>query len=104
MRKGMFMVYGTRNYVKGVSLRVAIGVLEKENELRLIGGPRTAVEAKTHSFVELCPGKTRSAALAKKILYLLSKKVPDNVSKIVRTLSLEEVQRMIPAGTGDIIE
>jgi hypothetical protein len=54
--------------------------------------------------VELCPGKTRSAALAKKILYLLSKKVPDNVSKIVRTLSLEEVQRMIPAGTGDIIE
>ncbi len=102
--KGMFMVYGTRNYVKGVSVRVAIGVLEKENELRLIGGPRTAVEAKTHSFVELCPGKTRSAALAKKILYLLSKKVPDNVSKIVRTLSLEEVQRMIPAGTGDIVE
>jgi predicted ribosome quality control (RQC) complex YloA/Tae2 family protein len=102
--RGMFMVYGQRNYVKGVPLRVAIGIIEKDGELTLISGPRTAVENKTRSFVELIPGKTRSAALAKKILYKLSKKVSGDAAKMMKTLMLEEVQRMIPSGTGEIVE
>lgn len=102
--RGMFMVYGQRNYVKGVPLRVAIGIIENEGELKFISGPRTAIESKTRSFVELIPGKTRSAALAKKILYKLSKKVSEDAAKMTKTLRLEEIQRMIPAGTGDIVE
>ena len=104
IEKGMFMVYGPRNYVKGVSLRIAIGMLEKEGGLKLIGGPRTAVEKKTPVLVELVPGRTRSAALAKKIVYELSKKVSGDAAKIMKILRLDEVQRLIPAGTGDLVK
>jgi hypothetical protein len=104
LKKGMFMVYGQRNYMKGMPLRIAIGVVENGEDPKFISGPRTAVESKTRSFVELIPGKMRSASLAKKILYLLSKKVTVDAAKKMKALSLEEIQRMIPSGTGDIVQ
>ena len=104
MKKGMFMVYGQRNYMKGMPLRIAIGVVDNGRNLTFISGPTTAVESKTNSFVELIPGKTRSASLAKKILYRLSKKVTTDAAKKMKALGLEEIQRFIPSGTGDIVE
>ncbi len=104
LSKGMFMVYGQRNYVKGVPLRVAVGVVESESELKFISGPKTAVEKKTQCLVELAPGKIRQAALSKKILYLLSRKVSAEAAKAMKTVGLEEIQRMIPSGTGELVE
>ncbi len=104
LKKGMFMVYGQRNYMRGLPLRIAIGVVENEKDVKFVSGPRTAVERKTRSFVELIPGKTRSASLAKKMLHLLSKKVTVDAAKKMKALSLEEIQRMIPAGNGDVVE
>lgn len=104
LKKGMFMVYGQRNYMKGMPLRIAIGVVDNGRNLTFISGPTTAVESKTNSFVELIPGKTRSASLAKKILYRLSKKVTTDATKKMKALGLEEIQRFIPSGTGDIVE
>jgi hypothetical protein len=102
--RGMFMVYGQRNYMKPIPLRVAVGIIANENELKLISGPRAAVENRTSYFVELVPGKTRSGELAKRIIHKLSKKVSESVAKTIKNLTLDEIQRMIPAGTGDIVE
>jgi len=104
LNKGMFMVYGHRNYLKGVPLQVTIGAIENMSELKFISGPLSAIESKTHSFVKLVPGKTRSAALAKKILHLLSRKITSNATRDMKALNLEEIQRMIPAGTGDVVD
>jgi len=103
LAKGMFMVNGPRNYLRGVELRLAVGVIEKEGQILLVGGPTEAVKSQTSRYVEIVPGKTPASKLSKQILYELAAKAPQRLGEEIRRIELNEVQRFIPAGRGDIL-
>jgi len=103
LAKGMFMVSGARKYLRGVELRLAVGAVEKEGRIQVIGGPTEAVKSQTSIYVEIVPGKTPASRLSKQLLYELATKAPQRLGEEIRRVELNEVQRFIPAGRGDIL-
>jgi predicted ribosome quality control (RQC) complex YloA/Tae2 family protein len=103
--KGSFMIYGKKNYLRKVPLRTTIGVMTgEEGRVKVIGGPKDAVAGQTNFFVEIAPGDNPSGALAKRIRELLSQRVPQEWRETVLSLSLDEVQKFIPAGKGRVLQ
>ncbi|MDH5437446.1 MAG: ribosome rescue protein RqcH [Candidatus Bathyarchaeota archaeon] len=102
LKKGAFMIRGSKNYVRNVPLRVAVGVEIKEEQPMIIGGPVDAVSKQTSTYVEIIPGKQSSGGLAKQIRKLLAKKAPKALEKRVQEIPLEEIQKFIPSGRGTV--
>ena len=96
------MIRGTKNFVRGVPLHVAVGVKVDEKQMIVIGGPPNAVAQQTEVYVEIVPGEQKSGQLAKKVRYQLSRKVSEDLVRIVTSIPLEEFQRVIPLGRGKI--
>jgi len=101
LRRGSFIIKGERNYMRDVPLRIAIGVVKNE-ELQVIGGPKEAVSKKALCFVEIKPGRIKSGSLAKKIREKLSKLTEPEVAKSIMEVPIEEIQRFIPPGGGEL--
>jgi len=100
LKKGAFMIRGTKNFVRGVPLHVAIGVKTGEEETMIVGGPVDAIAHQTKVYVEVVPGEQKSSQLAKKIRHQLSTKVSEDLKRTVTALPIEEIQRVIPLGRG----
>ncbi len=102
LKKGSFMIRGTKNFVWGVPLQVAIGLEPGEEETGVIGGPVDAIAHQTKVYVEIVPGEQKSSQLAKKIRHELSTKVSEDLKRSITEIPLEEMQRFIPSGRGKI--
>jgi predicted ribosome quality control (RQC) complex YloA/Tae2 family protein len=100
LKKGSFMIRGSKNFVRGVPLQVAIGVKTGEEETRVVGGPVDAIANQTNVYVEIVPGEQKSSQLAKKIRHQLSTKVSEDLKRSITAIPLEEIQRFIPLGRG----
>lgn len=103
IKKGAFMIRGRKNYVRGVPLRLAVGVIFKGDQPSVVGGPPAAIAKLTRLKVEIVPGEETSGKLARKIRELLAKKGPEDLRKKVLGLQLEEIQRFIPSGKGRLL-
>ncbi|MCQ8893772.1 MAG: NFACT family protein [Methanolinea sp.] len=102
--RGAFIVRGERTYFRNVPLGVAIG-FQREPELVVIGGPPSAVRARTPLFVELEPGRFEPNDVAKKVLRVLREKVPEGDAKDLKNILITEaVAAFVPAGGSDIRE
>ena len=102
LKKGSFMIRGSKNFVRGVPLQVAIGVQTVEEEIMVVGGPVDAIAFQADVYVEVVPGEQKSSQLAKKIRHQLSKKVSETLKRSITEIPLEEIQRFIPLGRGKI--
>ncbi len=102
IQKGSFMIRGTKNFVRGVPLQVAIGVKTDNDMIMIIGGPVEAIAQQTSVYVEIVPGDQKSGQLAKKIRHLLSTKVSEELKRNVTSIPIEEIQRFIPLGRGKL--
>jgi predicted ribosome quality control (RQC) complex YloA/Tae2 family protein len=102
LKKGAFMIHGSKNFVRGVPLHVAIGVKMKEEQIVIVGGPVEAISNQTNVYVELIPGDQKSSGLAKQIRWLLAKKASEALKKRILEIRLEEIQFFIPLGRGKI--
>ena len=100
--KGAFIIRGKKNYVKNVPLRVAVGMMMKENRVEVVGGPPEAIKKQTNLYVEIIPGQQTSSSLAKHIRKLLTEKASEEWRKQILEISLEEIQSFIPSGKGEI--
>ncbi len=100
--RGSFMVYGPRNYVRNIPLRIAIGLKRADEQVVVLGGPPSAVASQTPLFVELVPGAEKSGTLAKKALLKLTDRAPEELKDVIRKLPPDELQRVIPSGGGEI--
>jgi len=100
LKKGAFMIHGSKNFVRGVPLRVAIGVKMKEEQAVIVGGPVEAIANQTNVYAELIPGEKKSSALAKQILQALVEKVSKDLKKKILEISLKDIQSFIPLGRG----
>jgi len=101
LTKGAFMVTGKRNYLKGVQLRLAVGVQINEDGVRIIGGPPSAVRTHAAAYIEVVPGSTARQNLAKRIMFELSRKL--KLESQVRSLGADRVFEFLPPGPSDIV-
>jgi len=102
--KGSFMIYGEREWFRGTELKVAIGIkIEKEKPYpEIISGPPASVSKQTNSFAVVKPGDKEASALARTIRNtLLIKAAPEN-REALEKLPLDEFQRAIPSGKGEV--
>jgi predicted ribosome quality control (RQC) complex YloA/Tae2 family protein len=100
LQKGSFMIRGTKNFVRGVPLHVAVGVKIDDDAIMVIGGPVEAIANQTDFYLEIVPGDQKSGQLAKKIRHQLSTRVSEDLKRSVTAVPLEEFQRFIPLGRG----
>ncbi len=95
------MVTGKRNYVKGLELRLAIGIQLEGDIARIIEGPPSAVITHALSCVEIVPGATARHSLARQILFELTK--AQQIKAQIKTLTTDELMNYLPSGPSDIV-
>jgi len=100
LKKGSFMIRGSKTFIRGVPLQVAVGVKIGEEETLVVGGPVDAIAFQTNVYVEIVPGEQKSSQLAKQIRHQLSKKVSEALKRSITEIPLEEIQHFIPLGRG----
>lgn len=83
--RGAFVIRGKRNYFHDLPVRMAIGEVEVEGHRKVMGGPVSAVVARSTKYVVLAPGKEDREKFAKRLAALLE--VP-----------IEEIVRALPPG------
>jgi len=72
LAKGSFMVYGPRNWVRGVRLELGVGVREDDGVERVVAAPRPAIGKLAERYVVLIPGSMERGRVAKEVRKLLN--------------------------------
>ena len=103
---GAFVVRGERNWMRGVPLRIAIGVAvdEKTSSARIAGGPVEAVKAKANALVIVVPGDSSGKELFRHVLRSLAGRTSKEPRETILKLSVEEIREFIPYGRGMVLE
>ncbi|WP_457741624.1 ribosome rescue protein RqcH [Thermococcus sp.] len=94
--KGAFMVYGKRNWLRGLPLKLAVGVINYEGEDYVVCAPVEAIKAHAKRYIIIRPGRLKKGELVKKIRSILEKwgyKVRE-----------EDLNAILPPGGGEIAE
>ncbi len=91
--RGAFIIRGSRNYLRGIPLKIAVGIADYEGE-RIMAGPVEAVAKYTDNYVVLKPGYTKKEEIARSVLRKID---PDHI------LTLEDVIRVLPSGKCDFV-
>jgi len=100
--KGSFIVENQRNFVKVTSMRLAIGLLEKDDSYSLMCGPPEPVKKNCIYYVIIEPSGFDMVEIAKKIkLEFLKFKEKESV---IKAISMDDFTRVIPAGDSHIVE
>ncbi|AEM39571.1 protein of unknown function DUF814 [Pyrolobus fumarii 1A] len=102
LTKGAFMVYGERNYIRGVELKLAIGLAEENDAPVVIVGPRELVRRRSLVYALLAPGDEEPSKLAKRLVRLFSSKLGDK-AYLAKSLDVNELLRRIP-GPSRVLE
>jgi predicted ribosome quality control (RQC) complex YloA/Tae2 family protein len=92
--KGAFIIRGSRNYIRGVTLEVAVGVVDYEGE-RIMAGPQEAVARLTNIYVVIKPGFNKKEEISRIIKNHLKR---DDI------LTMEDVIQVLPSGKCDIVK
>ena len=100
--KGAFMINGKKEWLRGLRLQIAVGFVKGAEESVTVG-PASAVEARTRYLVKVTPGDMKSEELAKQIKNQALKKAGKEDAEWIKTVPLEEIQRLIPGGKGRVV-
>ena len=100
VKKGSFIIRGTRSYYKNVPINAAIGIDKKVP--RVIGGPITAINNHGTNIVKLSPGKFNQNDIAKKI-YRLWIDSGSDTSFMRGIASPDKIAKMLPPGGSEIV-
>ena len=103
--KGSFVIEGKRNYVKGVEIRLALGIMQKNNNgYTLFCGPADAIKKRSLIYSILVPGGSDPANIAKKIKSEFVRESGDDneLAGFIKSLSVDEFVRTIPYGKSKI--
>jgi hypothetical protein len=104
--RGSFIVEGKRNYIKGIELRVAIGIIKLNDRYTLICGPVDAIRERTFVYAILLPGGFDDVFdVAKKIkteLFKFAAPLDEDLESSIKTITLDDFIRTIPYGKSKI--
>jgi predicted ribosome quality control (RQC) complex YloA/Tae2 family protein len=98
--KGSFVIEGKRNYIKGVELRLAIGIMQLNNRETLLCGPEEAIKKRSIFYGVLLQGGMDPMNAAKKVKSEFVRIAGDNIkiAESIKHISLDEFVRALPTG------
>jgi predicted ribosome quality control (RQC) complex YloA/Tae2 family protein len=98
--KGSFVIEGKRNYIKGVELRLAIGIMQLNNRETLLCGPEEAIKKRSIFYGVLLQGGMDPMNAAKKVKSEFVRIAGDNIkiAESIKYISLDEFVRALPTG------
>ncbi|MCX6694752.1 MAG: NFACT RNA binding domain-containing protein, partial [Candidatus Altiarchaeota archaeon] len=102
LTKGAFMIYGKKNYFRGVDLKIAVG-FRVGDSVEVIGGPVGAIAKQTRHYAEVGVGDVKSGELARKIKVAVLGKAGSGDADKIKSVGLSDIQYWIPSGTGRLI-
>lgn len=102
--RGGFVVRGRRNWMRGTPIRLAVGVIKEDEEVKFVGGPERSVKAKTNRYVTVVPGDLEGKALFKRVLKRLAQKMPRDMRGKVLKISFEKIREYLPYSRGRVLE
>jgi len=94
--KGSFLIEGKKNYIKGLKLQIALGLIPVKDYLLISSGPPEAIKRKALAYVEILPTNEELSKTAKKI----KKELEELLGKEV---NLDDIIRALPPAGGKII-
>jgi predicted ribosome quality control (RQC) complex YloA/Tae2 family protein len=107
--KGSFVIEGKRNFVKGLEIQLAIGIIRQKEEFFLCCGPLQAIKTTSLIYAGLLPGGHDPINAAKKVrnefvsvLAEKSKRIELSLLNFVKNMSLDDYVRALPAGQSRI--
>ncbi|MFB5600776.1 MAG: ribosome rescue protein RqcH [Nitrososphaeraceae archaeon] len=104
--KGSFVIEGKRNFIKGIGLKLAIGIFKDQNSYNFICGPQISVENKSTIYGILLPGGMDPMNAAKKIKsefikFLQNNKNTNILEEMIiylKGIPLDDIIRLFPPG------
>ena len=120
--KGSFVIEGKRNYIKGLEIKLAIGIIRLGNRYALVCGPVDAVKKRSIVYAILLPGGIDPMNLAKKAKSELIKIAQtievsryqdenstehstsnsSDLTDFIKTISIDDFIRSLPSGKSKI--
>ena len=91
--KGSFMVYGKKNYIRGVRLELAIGIESYGDRYRVIVGPESTVAKRALAYMVLIPGDVDPSSIAKSFVEKLRE---SGLREVAELIDVNEVLVRIP--------
>lgn len=104
--KGSFVIEGKRNFIKGIGLKLAIGIFNDQNSYNFICGPQISVENKSTIYGILLPGGMDPMNAAKKVKSEFIKFLQNNKNNNIleemliylKGIPLDDIIRLFPPG------
>jgi predicted ribosome quality control (RQC) complex YloA/Tae2 family protein len=98
--KGSFVIEGKRNYLKGVEIRLAIGIVQLNDRETLVCGPEAAIKKQSILYAVLLQGGMDPMNVAKKVKSEFVKILANNVkvAESIKHTSLDDFVRALPTG------
>jgi hypothetical protein len=101
--KGSFVIEGKRNYLKGVEIRLAIGIVQVNNRETLVCGPEEAIKNRAMFYAVLLQGGMDPMTAAKKAKSEFVKIAGfSEAAEIIKRISLDDFVRALPTGQSRI--
>ena len=101
--KGSFVIEGKRNYLKGIEIRLAIGIVQLNNREMLVCGPEEAVRKRALFYSVLLQGGMDPMTAAKKIKSEFVKIAGGNeIAESIKHISIDDFVRTLPTGQSRI--
>jgi predicted ribosome quality control (RQC) complex YloA/Tae2 family protein len=101
--KGSFVIEGKRSYLKGVEIRLAIGVVQLNNRETLVCGPEESIKRRAIFYAVLLQGGMDPMTAAKKAKTEFVKIAGDSdIAEIIKRISLDDFVRALPTGQSRI--
>lgn len=100
--KGSFVIEGRRNYVKGVEVRLAIGVASVNGRQALVCGPEEAVKKRSLVYAVLLQGGMDPMNAAKKAKAALVSVADEALAEYIKRVSLDDFVRALPTGQSKV--
>jgi len=97
--KGSFVIEGKRNYLKGVEIRLAIGVAKMGGKETLVCGPEDAIKKHSLFYAVLQQGGMDPMTAAKKVKSEMVKAAGEGeLAESLKRISLDDFVRTLPTG------
>ncbi len=97
--KGSFMVYGKRNYIRNVEIKLALGVGVEDNAPIIVVGPLELVKRRTIVYALIVPGELDKGRAAKALKKEFLKRVSEEYKPLIDVLRVEEIIERLPGPT-----
>lgn len=104
LSKGSFMIYGKRNYLRGIPLELYVGIIKINNNLIIYIAPRQAVLQQCDKIIgRLLPGDEEKFSIATRIVNKYKNIINSEFTKEVFDLLVSDVVNRLPPGKSTLI-